>query len=60
MDTAKKIKIKCRRCGYEWYAIYDPRKAYYQCPKCKYPNKTDHTERGLSLSSPSQNEEVKI
>ncbi|MGC8516892.1 MAG: hypothetical protein ACP5MT_03300 [Candidatus Acidifodinimicrobium sp.] len=41
METAKKIKAKCVRCGYEWEAKYDPRRRYYQCPLCRYYNKKE-------------------
>ncbi len=38
-EIYKRIEITCSRCGYKWLARYDPKKTYYQCPKCKYPNK---------------------
>jgi predicted Zn-ribbon and HTH transcriptional regulator len=41
MESEKRIKIKCKKCGYEWEAKIVFGKKYYQCPICKNFNRAD-------------------
>ena len=41
MESEKRIKIKCKKCRYEWEAKVVFGKKYYQCPICKSFNRAD-------------------
>jgi len=44
MEGIKVVKVVCQRCGYTWLSRYDPKKVYYQCPKCMYENKVTNPQ----------------